>query len=65
MPIFDTCLSATVGKSDIFCKELELKSDIKIRLSQAGCHGRLKSTIEVNTGLDYIYLYHLRGKTAS
>ena len=29
------------------------------------CHGQLKSTIEVNTGFDYIYLYHLRGKTAS
>ena len=52
-------------KVPFFCKKVELKNDAKIQISQAGCHGRLKSTNEVNTGLENIYFYHLRGKTAS
>ena len=45
-------------KSDIFfCKKVELKNDAKVQIFQAGCHGRLKSTNDVNTGLEYIYIF--------
>ena len=44
-------------KVPFFCKKVELKNDAKVQIFQAGCHGRLKSTNDVNTGLEYIYIF--------